>query len=64
MSNTQARMLDLNAAIERDRAARMAEERELQLTESREQESTEAGPWELWLAIAVGLMVILIATIL
>ena len=64
MSNTQARMLDLNAAIERDRAARKAEESQPEISLVESQEPQHDNPWELWVAIGVGLMVILIATIL
>lgn len=64
MSNTQARIFDLNDAIDRDRAARKAEDKPVQLSITEEIEQDESHPWELWLAIGVGLMVIMIATIL
>ena len=64
MSNTQARMLDLNAAIERDRAARKAEQPQPQISLVESNETPHDNPWELWVAIGVGLTVIFIATIL
>ena len=62
MTNTQARMLHLNAAIERDRAARLAEE-EAKAEPVLEVVDLEEAPhpWELWLAIGVGLMIVAIA---
>ena len=60
MSNTQARMFDLHEAIERDRSARMAEAAEQDATADMDEE-LDSSPWELWLAIGVGLLVIAVA---
>ena len=61
MSNTQVRFLDINEAIERDRAARRAEVEAQEALAEDTRADGPATPWELWLAIGVGLFVMAIA---
>lgn len=63
-ANTQTRIFGLNDAIERDRAARVAEAAMLEAAVNEAEVETESRPWELWLAIAVGVSVIVGAALL
>ena len=72
MSNTQVRYAEFNEAIARDRAARLTEADAGTAEEPRDFYGCEQDthrhpdlefthPWELWIAIGVGLLVIAVA---
>jgi hypothetical protein len=64
MSNTEVRIFSLKDAIERDRAAHEAEvDAREEVVETR-LEDQDSQPWELWLALAVGLTIIFIAAVI
>lgn len=63
MSDTEVRIFSLKDAIERDRAAHDAEEAGELIVESRIDER-DSQPWELWLALAVGLTIIFVAAVI
>jgi len=64
MSNTEVRIFSLKDAIERDRAAHEAEEAAREEVVVTRVEDQDSQPWELWLALAVGLTIIFIAAVI
>ena len=64
MSNTQVRIFSLKDAIERDRAAHEAEVAAREEVVETRIEEQDSQPWELWLALAVGLTIIFVAAII
>lgn len=61
MTNTQVRKFGIQDAIERDRAAKSAESQSVETTEAEAVNEMDSQPWELWLALGVGLLVIAFA---
>lgn len=64
MSNTEVRIFSLKDAIERDRAAHEAEVAAREEVVETRLEDQDSQPWELWLALAVGLTIIFIAAVI
>ncbi|MBL6689501.1 MAG: hypothetical protein ISP91_03820 [Pseudomonadales bacterium] len=64
MSNTEVRIFSLKDAIERDRAAHEAEVASREEVVETRLEDQDSQPWELWLALAVGLTIIFIAAVI
>lgn len=64
MSNTEVRIFSLKDAIERDRAAREAEVAAREEVVETRVDDQDSQPWELWLALAVGLTIIFIAAVI
>ncbi|MBO6558447.1 MAG: hypothetical protein JJ957_18255 [Pseudomonadales bacterium] len=64
MSNTEVRIFSLKDAIERDRAAHEAEVAAREEVVETRIEEQDSQPWELWLALAVGLTIIFVAAVI
>ncbi|MBO6657634.1 MAG: hypothetical protein JJ934_12100 [Pseudomonadales bacterium] len=64
MSNTEVRIFSLKDAIERDRAAHEAEVAAREEVVETRIEEQDSQPWELWLALAVGLAIIFVAAVI
>ena len=64
MSNTEVRIFSLKDAIERDRAAHEAEVAAREEVVETRIEEQNSQPWELWLALAVGLTIIFVAAVI
>lgn len=64
MSNTEVRIFSLKDAIERDRAAHDAEEAAKEVVVESRINEQDSQPWELWLALAVGLTIIFVAAVI
>lgn len=64
MSNTEVRIFSLKDAIERDRAAHEAEVAAREEVVETRVDDQDSQPWELWLALAVGLTIIFIAAVI
>lgn len=66
VDNTQRRLFEgrLADAIARDRAAMDAEEIETHQAEEFDESAEDEQPWQLWLAIALGSMLIIAAAII